>query len=148
MYTNDGWTTASNISVDIAGIADFATLVREELDANFRPNMERVIAEHRNGPGFGARSQSDDMKVAVQKYRDCLSAAIHNLQAYVDGAEILIAAARKVAAMYQSTDALSSAELGKVEDALDAAIKEADGARDQAKRRAADLGRLTGEGDL
>ena len=97
----------TRIVADVRGIRDFADLLRNEIDANFQPNKERVIAEYRRGVGFGARSASLDMHVAVHKYSGCLSAAVDNLEAYVAASEVLIAAAHRIADAYRTAEQLS-----------------------------------------
>jgi hypothetical protein len=125
----DGGFVPTRIVADVRGIRDFADLLRTEIDANFQPNKERVIAEYRRGVGFGARSASMDMHVAVWKYFTCLSTAIDNLEAYVAATEVLIAAAHKIADAYRTAEQLSTASMKDIEQALNAAVGEANAAQ-------------------
>jgi hypothetical protein len=144
----------TNITVDVRGIRDFADLLRDEIDANFLPNKDRVIAEYRRGVGFGARSASMDMHVAVWKYFTCLSTAIDNLEAYVSASEVLITAAQKIADAYRTADQLSTASMQDIEMALNDAIGEANAAQRAATEAAHQhavqqrLARLEEEGEL
>lgn len=149
----DGFAPTSIIA-DVRGIRDFGDLLRTEIDANFQPNKDRVIAEHRRGVGFGARSASLDMHIAVHKYFNCLSAAVDNLEAYVAASDVLVAAAHKIADAYRTADQLASASMQDIEKALNDAIGEAEAARhaavDAAHQRAVQqrLARLEQEGQL
>ena len=144
----------TRIVADVRGIRDFADLLRNEIDANFQPNKERVIAEYRRGVGFGAHSASLDMHVAVYKYFTCLSAAIDNLEAYVAASEVLIAAAHKIADAYRTADQLSTASMQDIETALNDAVGQANAAQratiEAAHQRAIEqrLARLEQEGQL
>jgi hypothetical protein len=140
----------SQITVDVQGLRDFANLLQDELDANLRPSKERIAADHGRGVGFGLKNASADMRIAVAKYHECLSAAVANLESYVAASEILIAAAHKVAEAYHSAEQLSAARLADVEIAFREAVAEADALHQTAQRRAADqrLIRLEREGLL
>jgi hypothetical protein len=117
--------TPTQIEVDLRGLQDFAALLNDELEANLRPIKERIVADHIRGVGFGLNHASIDMHLAVQKYQDCLTAAVSNLDAYVQAAEVLISAAHKVTMAYQTADELTAARLADVTEALNTAISEA-----------------------
>jgi len=128
MRTDDpggGGFATTKIDVDIRGLEDFATLMQGELDANLRPNKDQIVVEHSRGVGFGLRHASTDMHLAVTKYYECLTTAVSNLEAYIQASELLIAAAHKVAAAYQSADDLSGARLTDVAAAFRQAVDEA-----------------------
>ena len=126
----------TRIDVDIRGLQDFATLVQGELDANLRPNKDRIVADHTRGVGFGLRHASTDMHLAIKKYHECLTVAVSNLETYIHASELLIAAANKVAAAYQSAEELSGARLTDVEDAFRDAVKEATAIQNAADQQA------------
>jgi hypothetical protein len=139
MRTNDaggGGFVTTQIEVDIRGLQDFATLIQGELDANLRPNKDQIVAEHSRGVGFGLRHASTDMHLAVSKYYECLTAAVSNLEAYIQASELLIAAAHKVSAAYQSAEELSGARLTDVETAFRQAVAEANAIQSAADQRA------------
>ena len=122
----------TRIVADVRGIRDFADLLRNEIDANFEPNKERVIAEHSRGVGFGAHSASLDMRIAVRKYANCLAAAVDNLEAYVAASEVLIAAAHRIADAYRTAEQLSTASMRDIENALKDAVGDANATREAA----------------
>ncbi len=133
------------IVVDIKAIDDFAALLAQELDANFRPAQDRVVLQHSDGVGFGSRHASTDMRITVRKYYDCLSTAVDNLRAYVAASDILIGAAQKVAAAYRSADMNARTIQRTVDTALTDAVREAELAQQRAAedaRREAVLRRL------
>jgi hypothetical protein len=139
MHTDDAGGdsfTPTQIEVDLRGLQDFAALLTDELDANLRPIKERIVADHVRGVGFGLRSPSIDMHLAIQKYQDCLTAAVSNLDAYVRAAEVLISAAHKVTAAYQTADELTTARLSDVTEAFNAATAEATAVQAAAQRQA------------
>jgi hypothetical protein len=138
MHANEpgGGPALAQIEIDIRGLQDFARLIEVELDANLRPNKDIIVAEHGRGVGFGLRHASTDMHLAVTKYYECLTAAIANLEAYTQASELLIVAARKVTAAYQSAEELAGARLSDVERAFREAIDEASAIQSAADQRA------------
>jgi hypothetical protein len=126
----------TQIEVDLRGLKDFAALLQDELDANLRPIKERIVADHSRGVGFGLRHASIDMHITIQKYHDCLTAAVSNLDAYVRSAEVLISAAHKVMAAYQTADELTTARLADVTESFNLAIAEANAVQEAAQQKA------------
>lgn len=117
-----GW---HEISVDIDSLRSLAAALRSELDDNVRPRASELIARYRTGVGFGHAMPGDDVRRAQQAYRDCLVAGVAQLDALIDGADVLIEAAGRVAARYGEADALATAR-GR---AVDAALADAARAR-------------------
>jgi hypothetical protein len=137
---------ATRIEVKISAIEDFASLLAQEMETNFGPSQERIIREHAEGVGFGARHASLDMRVAVNKYFECLSAAVDNLRQFVAASEILIEAANKIAAVYRSADEDVQTMQRKIDRALSEAVDDAARARQagvEESRRAAMHRRLS-----
>ena len=128
------------IEVNINGIEDFAALLAHEMDASFRPSADRVIRQHADGVGFGSRNASLDMRIAVHKYFECLSAAVDNLREFIAASEILIQAGKKIAAAYREAEDDAQSIQRKVDGALKDTADEIDasrqGGRDEAMRAA------------
>jgi hypothetical protein len=119
------------IVVDIQAIEDFAALLTQELDANFRPSHERVVLQHSDGVGFGSRHASIDMQMAVRKYFDCLATAVDNLRGFVAASNTLIDAAQRIAAAYRSADADARTMQRSIDQALSDAVRAAEMAKDR-----------------
>ncbi|HEX6970445.1 MAG TPA: hypothetical protein VF174_16755 [Micromonosporaceae bacterium] len=118
---------AKVIKVDLAGLADLATVIRTESEQTLVPQSRRVCAELQNGVCFGKSSASGYIHVARERYQQSLVRAMAQLSAYIRAAEVLADAAERVAKDYRATDALSAARLRDVEAALRTAMKAADG---------------------
>lgn len=99
----------SPVEVDLAGLDDFRTLVGRELDGNLRPAADGIVADHRRGVGFGDRTIGSSIQTARLKYHETLSTSTTNLAAYVEAAEILIEAIRRVLRNYRDSDLTSAA---------------------------------------
>ena len=151
MHTDDSGGsgfTQNQVEVDVQGLQDFAAFLQEELDANFLPNRERIVVEHRRGVGFGLQHASADMHLAVEKYHECLAGALSYLDGYVEASQILIAAVHKVTVVYQTAEDLAGARLADVENSFRQAVKEADAIANAARQRASEqrTARLEREG--
>jgi hypothetical protein len=115
-----GW---HEIQVDIDSLRQLAEALRSELDDNVRPRASELVARYRTGVGFGHGLPGDDLRRAHQAYRDCLAAAMTQLDALIDGAGALADAADRIATRYGSVDALAEGRASAVEQALDVAAR-------------------------
>ncbi|GAA0938453.1 hypothetical protein [Virgisporangium aurantiacum] len=109
------------IDVDVSGLDTFAGSVEGELQANFEPQAIGLMRIYQTGSYFGMGHESPDVQAARTRYTTCLQAAVNQLAGYANATQILIEAARAVAARYRGTDALSAANLAEVQGALDQA---------------------------
>jgi hypothetical protein len=111
--------------VEVTGLTDLADEVRTETDMTLRPQAGQVQTNFANGVRFGGQSASGYVYAAKERYRESLVRGMEVLGAYVQAADVLAAAAEKVAANYRQSDAMSAARTREVADALTAAILEA-----------------------
>ena len=120
------------VEVNVRAIEDFASLLTQELDANIRPSNERIAVHHADGVGFGSRNASADMRIAVHRYHECLSTAVENLRQFTATSEILVEAAKKIAAVYEAADQDVKAIQQRIDSALNDAVSEATTAQQRA----------------
>jgi hypothetical protein len=111
--------------VEVTGLTDLADEVRLETDMTLRPQASQVSTNFANGVRFGGQSASGYVFAAKERYRESLVRGVEVLTAYVEAADVLAAAAEKVAGNYRQSDALSAARSQEVANALNAAIVEA-----------------------
>jgi hypothetical protein len=136
----------ANIEIDLDGLTAFTKLMRDELEANLRPNAERINADHCCGVGFGASHAGGTMQAARDRYYTCLRQATAVLTAYVEASEYLVRAASKVSERYRDADALSAATAERVNQELASAIADGEKAKADAMvaAREQELQRRTG----
>jgi hypothetical protein len=115
----------SGFQVEVTGLTDLADEVRTETDMTLRPQSGQVRTNFASGVRFGGQSASGYVYAAKERYRESLVRGMEVLNAYVQAADILAAAAETVAANYRQSDAMSEARSREVADALNAAIVEA-----------------------
>jgi hypothetical protein len=119
----------SPVEVDLAGLDDFRTFVSRELDANLRPSADTIAVDHRRGVAFGDRHAGPSVQAARYRYQESLATAAANLSAYLDTAEVLIAAIRRIGREYRDVDLTSAAGSAAVNRELTAAMAAAGQAR-------------------
>jgi hypothetical protein len=125
------------IDVDVSGLDKFAGSIEGELQANFEPQAIGLMRIYQTGSYFGMGHESPDVQAARERYTTCLQAAVNQLAGYANATQILIEAARMVAARYRGTDALTAANMLEVQNALDQAVLAAAAAKSAAGRAAA-----------
>jgi hypothetical protein len=106
------------IDVDVSGLDTFAGSIEGELQANFEPQAIGLMRIYQSGSYFGMGHESPDVQAARERYTGCLQAAVNQLAGYANATQILIEAARVVAARYRGTDAMTAANLAEVQGAL------------------------------
>jgi hypothetical protein len=99
----------SPVEVDLAELDDFRSFVSRELDANLRPSADTIAVDHRRGVAFGDRHAGTSVQTARFRYQESLATAVANLSAYLDTAEVLIAAIRRIGRDYRDVDLASAA---------------------------------------
>jgi hypothetical protein len=132
------------VDVDVSGLDSFAGSVEGELQANFRPQAVGLMRVYEVGSHFGVGHSSSDVRAARVRHTECLQAAVNQLAGYANATQILVEAARTVAARYRDTDALAAANAVEVQRALHAAVVAAGAAQaetDGQARAAAEAGR-------
>jgi hypothetical protein len=117
------------VDVDVAGLDVFAGSIEGELRANFQPQAARLMRVYEVGTHFGIGHASSDVLAARHRHTECLQAAVNQLAGYANATQILVEAARTVAARYRETDALAASNALEVRKALDEAIMAAGAAQ-------------------
>ena len=112
------------INVETGGLTRFATDVRADVDYVTEPAVGRATMPLDSVP-FGAQNASGGVHAAKQRYARSLSASTQNLAGFLAAARLLAAAAEKVAAEFDTTDARSAEGVKRVEQALWTAAEEA-----------------------
>jgi hypothetical protein len=112
------------INVETGGLTKFATDVRADTDNVAEPAVGRATMPLDSVP-FGAQNASGGVHAAKQRYARSLSASTENLTNYLAAARLLAAAAEKVAAEFDATDARSAEGTKRVQQALWLAAEEA-----------------------
>lgn len=117
------------INVETGGLSKFATDVHVDTDSVLAPATERAKVQLSDGVRFGAKNASGAVHAAKQRYAQSLVASTENLKRYVEAAKLLAAAAQKVAADFDASDARAAKSTAQAEQALWAAAEEARRAR-------------------
>jgi hypothetical protein len=99
----------SVVHVDVSGLDAFAASIEAELEANFQPQAARLSTVYQKGSHFGVGHASSDVSDARAKHNECLAAAMQNLIELAKATQVLVDAARTVAANYRGADALAAA---------------------------------------
>ncbi|GAA3350434.1 hypothetical protein GCM10020358_76340 [Amorphoplanes nipponensis] len=123
------------INVETGGLTKFAADVRADVDFITGPAVGRATMPLDSVP-FGARNAGGGVHAAKQRYARSLSASTENLGNFLAAARLLAAAAAKVAAELDASDARSAAGTKRVEQAMFAAAEEARLARLAAEQAA------------
>jgi hypothetical protein len=110
------------VDVDVSGLDRFAGSVEGELRANFQPQASGLMQVYEVGSHFGIGHVSADVHRARERHTECLQAAVNQLAGYANATQVLVEAARTVAARYRDTDALVAANTLEVRRALDDAV--------------------------
>jgi len=110
------------VHVDVSGLDTFAGSVEGELQANFQPQATNLMKVYEVGSHFGIGHASSDVHDARVRHTQCLQAAVNQLAGYANATQILVEAARTVAARYRDTDALAASNALEVRRALDEAV--------------------------
>jgi hypothetical protein len=136
------------IDVDVSGLDEFAGSIEGELRANFEPQAIGLMRIYQTGSYFGMGHESADVQDARERYTTCLQVAVNQLAAYANTTQILIDAARTVAARYRGTDALTAANMAEVQATLAAAAADAKTAANRVAAGEADPGSAASDGQV
>jgi hypothetical protein len=109
------------LRIDLDGLADFATQLQHEVDANLQPYLVELIRSYNLGVTVGAGLPTPGMTRVRQHYQKCLASIIEQLNSFALAGSVLADAAHRIAARYRDADALAHASLTDVQDALTAA---------------------------
>ncbi|GAA3903798.1 hypothetical protein Aau02nite_53250 [Amorphoplanes auranticolor] len=121
--------------METGGLSKFATDVRADVDNIVEPAVGRATLPLDSVP-FGAQNASGGVHAAKQRYARSLSASTENLSNFLAAARLLAAAAEKVAAEFEATDARSAEGTKRVEQALFSAAEDARATRIAAEQAA------------
>lgn len=136
------------VDVDVSELDRFAGSVEGELRANFEPQAIGLMKTYQVGSHFGVGHESLDVQAARSRYTACLQVAVNQLAAYANATQILIDAARTVAANYRGADAMTAANMAEVEAALHAAAADAKTAANRVAAGEADPVPTTSNGQV
>lgn len=113
-----------SIKVETGELTNFAKDVRFEADEVFRPAVSRA-AVSLSGINFGQKNASGAVHAAKTRYSQAMSAHVRNLNAYVEAAGIMAAAAELVAREFDAVDANNAEAAARVNAMLRTATDEA-----------------------
>ncbi|MEV6629502.1 hypothetical protein AB0M54_01970 [Actinoplanes sp. NPDC051470] len=113
-----------SINVETGELNNFAKDVRFEADEVFRPAVSRA-ATTLSGVNFGQKNASGAVHAAKTRYSQAMSTHIRNLNAYVEAAGIMAAAAEIVAREFDAVDANNAEAAARVNAMLRSATDEA-----------------------
>jgi hypothetical protein len=109
------WDTLRSIQIDLRGLREFAEAMRSDVDGALKTQGTEITRRYSDGVPFGHRARaSGNVVVAQDAYRSCLTDCVHGLLSYIDGAEVMVAAALQVAARYADADTLAKARADDV----------------------------------
>jgi hypothetical protein len=118
---DDGY---QQISVDLTSLASFAKTLRDEVDLNFAPHMQRVIGvfdpRTKQDP-LPSRPEFQEMKATRDRYAEAWGRAISMMDKYRLVTLEIAAAAEAIEQAYRGSDAYSRAQVAQVTAAFDAA---------------------------
>lgn len=123
--------------VDLAGVRDFGSAIRKDLDDNLWPQGTSIATVFQEGMCFGWRSASPDVQGAAFEYQARLNQALRLMDALLHNSEVMAQAATEVVNAYSHADAMSGADMDAVIKAAGARVNEA-AANAEAARREAD----------
>jgi hypothetical protein len=113
-----------SINVETSELGRFAKDVRFEADEVLQPAVSRAAVKL-TGVNFGQKNASGAVHAAKQRYAQSLSASMQNLNAYVEAAQIMAAAAELVAREFDAVDARSADAAARVNAMLKSATDDA-----------------------
>jgi hypothetical protein len=133
--------------VDLAGVREFGSGLRKDLDDNLWPQGASIATVFQEGMCFGWRSASPDVQAAAFEYHVRLNQALRLFDALLHNSEVMVQAASDVVRAYEQADSMSGTELQAV---LDAAGGKVNAAADAASaaRRAADQAAAAAEAEF
>jgi hypothetical protein len=114
---------SSGIDVDLAGLHDFASQVRSELDKAVRPQIGAVFTLFGAGVCFGqGLAVSPTIRAARTRYHTSLDSAGRSLAAFVNTADAMVNAVEEIAHRYGNSDWFAHATAQDVSAAFAAAM--------------------------
>jgi hypothetical protein len=120
---------ADSINVETGELTNFAQKVRSETEGVFQPTVNRQSMPLQDGVTFGLANASGAVHAAKQRYAQSLIAATANVTEFIRAAQVMAAAAEKVAAEFDTVDKNSADSIKRVNDLLYTAAAQADAAR-------------------
>ena len=119
----DDETGRGGIHVDLAGLHDFASQVRGEIDKGVRPQVGAVFTLFGTGVCFGqGLAVSPTIQAARTRYHSSLDTAGRSLAAFVNTADAMVDAVEEIAHRYGDSDWFAHATAQDVSAAFAAAM--------------------------
>jgi hypothetical protein len=115
------------VDVHIDGLDDFRAFLGRELDANLRPGVTTILADHILGVQFGVNIAGTGIQSARSRYHESLQAAATNLSTYVQVAEVLVETLHRVVDKYRESDLSSAAIFTELATTTDEMKNESEG---------------------
>ena len=113
-----------SINVETGELNNFAKDVAFEADEVFQPAVSR-FAVSMSGVNFGQKNASGAVHAAKTRYSQAMSTHLRNLNAYIEAAKIMAAAAELVAQEFDAVDQRSADAAAKVNAMLRTATDDA-----------------------
>ncbi|HEX6498809.1 MAG TPA: hypothetical protein VF054_07225 [Micromonosporaceae bacterium] len=123
----DSW-LGDAIAVDLHSVSEFARFVEADADAGLRPHAVRLAQLCCTGSRFGCAVPSANLAWARDRHDEALIRARDLLEAYIRATDVIVDAARTIAARYADADGFARARVDEVEPILSAAIAAAQSA--------------------
>src|SRR4051794_18654350 len=105
----------SGIDVDLAGVTEFANVLRAEIERNLRPQAVTIVKDSQDyDRAFGNPVTTPTIYAMRDSYHQNLSTAAANVRHYVTTAHILVEAIERIVAAYASADGVSGDTATKI----------------------------------
>jgi hypothetical protein len=124
---------ADGVRVETDGLHKFSNQVPSDTSTTLASGYSRASVDLSTGVAFGANNASGGVAAAKERYQQSLKSTTQNIEAYLEAAEILAAAAGKVADAFEKSDGRSARSASQVQALMEQAVAEA-----QARRVKAD----------
>jgi membrane-bound lytic murein transglycosylase MltF len=107
------------LEVDLSTLTQFAKVLHDEVELNFRPHAKKLLDSLDPGPAaFVPKDGFFELLAAGNQYTYCRDQAIRLLVAYADATEQLATAADAIGQRYRDTDQLAAAQLTDIDQAF------------------------------
>jgi hypothetical protein len=115
---------AEGVRVETDGLNKFSNQVQNDTASTLESGYSRASVDLSSGVEFGATSASGGVHAAKERYVQSLQASTTNVVAYMDAAQVLAAAAGKVAAALDATDGRAAERATQVRNLMAEAVLE------------------------
>ncbi|WP_433370317.1 hypothetical protein ACQPZX_45305 [Actinoplanes sp. CA-142083] len=115
---------ADGVRVETDGLTKFSNQVQNDTTETLGSGYSRASVDLSSGVEFGANSASGGVHAAKERYTQSLKASTDNVVAYMEAAQVLAAAAGKVAAALDATDGRAARRASDVRGLMAEAVLE------------------------